>query len=138
LVDLFYQPIGLSVFIRPLQKVEYAAKPPGFFSIEEFFDDLFTVRRLNPQELSRRYVCSKSDHWEYEQEWRVWYPLSNTERYDDMPLCPEELAAIYLGCKSKPDFRDRIRRLRDKKFPATRIFQATKHDYLYGVQYTAV
>lgn len=106
--------------------VKYVNRPVAFFSMKEFVDDMLGIRKLDVQTLYRRYTCTKSKHWEYEKEWRVWYPLSHTDKYDLSPIRSSELKAVYLGCRSEQGFQDQVRSLLIEKYPDTKLFIAQK------------
>ena len=118
--------------------VDYVPNPPPFFSESEFIDNILSLNKFDISALSRRYVYSKSQHWSYEQEWRVWYPLSTTALYDDMPIRESEFAAIYLGCCASDDFRKEIWNAVRAHFPKVRVFQAHKQKEAYALEYTEV
>lgn len=101
--------------------VVYGQRPPPFFSEREFIDDILSVRKLDFHSLYRRYAYCKSDHWAYEKEWRVWYPLSESELYDTMPIRPSEFRALYLGCQMPPETRDELLDLVRGSFASTRV-----------------
>ena len=118
--------------------IDYVDTPPSFFSEEEFVDDILSIRKLDITALSRRYVYSKSRHWSYEREWRVWYPLSTTSLYDDMPIRDTEFAAVYVGCCATDAFRAEIKSTVTGFYPGVRIFQARKNEEAYALEYTEV
>jgi len=96
---------------------------------------MVSIRKLDFRSLYRRYACTKSVHWSHEREWRVWYPLSKTDKYDYSPIRPSELKAIYLGCQAEPEFQSKIRQLASKRYPQTRIFVASKSEDAYSLKY---
>lgn len=117
------------------EPVQYCTSPPSFFSETEFIDDLFSIKKLDFKSLYRRYASYKSNDWAYEREWRVWYPLSKSIAYDDMPIRESEFRAIYLGCRMNSDMRTKILALIRESFPKTRIFQAMLKEQAYELEY---
>ncbi|PQA81041.1 hypothetical protein C5F52_21725 [Limnohabitans sp. TS-CS-82] len=115
--------------------VNYVERPIAFFSMKEFVDDMVGIRKLDIRALYRRYACTKSLHWAYEKEWRVWYPLSKTDKYDFSPIRPSELKAVYLGCRSEQGFRDHVRRLVNEKYPEAKLFIAQEATGSYELRY---
>ena len=115
--------------------VEYVEQPIPFYTRDEWIEDMVGTRRLDFGSLYRRYACTKSTHWAHEQEWRAWYPLSETEKYDYSPIRPSELKAVYLGCQSEPDFQSQVRRLLQEKYPQARLFVARKAETTYALAY---
>ena len=90
--------------------------------------------------MTRRYVYSKSTHWSYEREWRVWYPLMPAPQvlYEDVPLRQSEVAALYLGCRAKPSFVREATTLAKEALPKAKLFQAAKREDAYAIGYTEI
>jgi hypothetical protein len=80
--------------------VVYTDKPIPFYSKEEWIAELVGMKKLDFSSLYRRYACTKSAHWAYEKEWRAWYPLSKTDKFDYAPMRRSELRAVYIGCQA--------------------------------------
>jgi hypothetical protein len=121
------------------RRVQYGTKPPPFFSEQDFLDDILSIRKLDFNSLYRRYVYCKSDHWIYEKEWRVWYPLADsTGLFDTMPVRPSEFRALYLGCQMSSEDKVALLALVRKFFPSTRTYQASKRAAAYELVYTEV
>ncbi len=118
--------------------VQYSPKPPPFFSEQEFLDHILSIRKLDFDSLYHRYAYYKSDHWAYEKEWRVWYPLADSGLYDTMPVRPSEFRALYLGCQMRDELRNRLLSQVREHFPSTRVYQASKSAVAYKLEYTEV
>lgn len=119
--------------------VVYRASPPPFFTEGEWLDDLMAVKKLDMSALYRRYALVKSDHWAYEKEWRVWYPLASaTEMYDTSQLRENELRSIYFGCRAADSFMDEARELLRSSFPSARSFRAVKSEVAYELSYDEI
>jgi hypothetical protein len=116
--------------------VIYSDSPPPFFSEREWIDDLMGVKKLDPDQLYRRYAYYKSPHWSYEKEWRVWYPLATSlEMYDTVPIRPNELRAIYFGCRASESFVNEAMHLLRGAFPSARPYQASKSEEAYKLSF---
>lgn len=118
------------------QPVQYVAEPPPFFTEAEWIDDFMGIKKLDSRALYRKYAYAKSEHWEYEKEWRVWYPFSTSEYCDYCPINPKELKAVYIGCQAERDFKDSLLTALKSKFPEAHAFQAHKSDNYYRLEYT--
>jgi len=120
--------------------VIYVDHPPPFFTEAEWLDDILSVRKSNLTDLSRRYVYSKSMHWSYEREWRVWYPrIPAPERlYDDMPIRQSEFAGLYIGCKAEESFAAEAISLAHRAFPNARMYRARKIEDDYALEYAEI
>lgn len=121
------------------QKVEYVESPPPFFNEQEWLDDFITIKPFDNNLLHQRYVLHKSQEWNYENEWRVWYPNSATEGYHDyIPITYDEFPALFIGCRADSTFVDNITALTRANFPTTRIFKAKRRIGLYRLEYTEI
>lgn len=122
------------------QPVEYVKKPLPFLTELELVDSLTGLGELDDKALYRRYACTKSEHWKYEREWRVWYPYPDDLNlpYDDKPIRTTEFKAIYLGCRMDSKPRERMLALIKSKFPETEIFQARKAENEYALMFSKV
>jgi hypothetical protein len=121
------------------QPIQYGASPPSFFSEQEFLDDILSIQKLDFESLYRRYVFCKSEHWKYEKEWRVWYPLSDpTGLYDTVPIRTSGFRALYLGCQTRAEDKDALLGLVRQHYPSTRVYQASKSPVAYALAYTEI
>ena len=122
------------------EPVIYVEEAPPFFTLSEWIDDLTAIRKLNPDELYKRYVYFKSKHWEYEREWRVWYPLipAPATLFHDSPMRASEFASVYIGCRAAPAFTVEVISLTRSSFPNTRLFIAHKSETSYALDYEGI
>lgn len=121
------------------RKVEYSKDPPAFFTQDEFLDDFCGIRRLDTTELTRRSIHTKSDHWRYEKEWRVYFPFSEKPGlYEDVNLRASEFKAVYFGCRADPDFINRARTLLSQHYPAVRQFIASKSTGKFSIEFSEI
>lgn len=121
------------------EPVLYCNSPPPFFTEAEWIDHILAIKKLNFQELSRRYAHSKSSHWQYEREWRVWdLRASGPEAFSDYPIRPNEVSSLYFGCIADPSFKEEAIALVRKAFPHVRFYQATKAGQAYELSYSEI
>ncbi len=122
------------------QPVIYVHKPIPFFTEEEYIEKTFSMKGLNVTAFHKRYALTKSKHWEYEREWRVWYPSipDAVGLYTDVSINPSEFASIYIGCRAKPEFEASIIELTLKSFPSTRIYRACKSKAEYALKFEEI
>jgi hypothetical protein len=106
--------------------IRYSKYPLPLFSESEFIEDIVSDCGLDENRMLD-YAYIKSDVWAYEREWRVWdLPREAGDTlYDQYPLWPEEIGAVYFGCKIDPDVRTKIARLLSGHANST-AFQARK------------
>jgi hypothetical protein len=122
------------------QPVTYVDRPLPFFSETEWLNDILSIRRLNERDLYKRYAYIKSRHWNYEREWRIWYPLIPVPEglWFDCPIRESEFAAIYIGCRADPGFAAEITALSRASFPEAQVYRAQKDETAYGLKYEEI
>jgi hypothetical protein len=99
-------------------------------------DDLMGLKKLDSDQLYQRYVYYKSRHWSYEKEWRAWYPLATSpEMYDTVSIRPNELRAIYFGCRASESFINEAMRLLRSAFPKATPYRASKSEGAYEISF---
>ena len=102
---LFATPI---LFARP---VFYSLEVPVAAALKEYVEYL-TAERTKPDALDafERSVYTKSSVWAYENEWRVLDKKRTGEvgAFAYREFHPQELDAVYLGCRMLPEDRKRI------------------------------
>jgi len=120
--------------------VNYVEKPMPFLSEEEWIESILSLQKFNLNGFYKRYVLTKSKHWEYEHEWRVWYPLipATESLHQDLNIRPSELSAIYLGCRANPIFSKEIIALTNATFPKTRIYRMQKSKTSYALDHEEI
>lgn len=102
------------------KKIDYVSSPPIIASLEDFIPYITgqDKTKINHDLLIYKLFQSKSEHWEYEKEWRVWIPPLDMESpniprdskgneilYELKNFYPKEIHSIYFGCKM--DDRDK-------------------------------
>ena len=74
-----------------------------------------------------RFVTAKAADWSYEDEWRVVLHRTDISRPTEFfSFSPEELAAVYMGCRMPQNCRDEIAMKIRRDYPRTRILVAEK------------
>jgi hypothetical protein len=114
--------------------VDYAAAPPPFFTLDDWIDDLTGVRDLDHTELFQVYARTKSEHWAYEKEWRVWWPSKDAGHHTYLPIRKSEFVSLTLGCRAEKDFEDAVRGLLKDGFPDAKLFRARKTVDRFGLE----
>jgi len=119
--------------------VQYCKISPALFSEREWLDEIFGVRELDISAFYFRYAYIKSDIWAYEREWRVWDLLPQVEEklHSYYDLRPNEIAAVYLGCRISSDEKATLLRLLSN-YPNAKIFQARKAVDEFRLDFDAV
>ena len=119
------------------EPVLYADHPPQFFTESEWIDEILSLKKLDIDQLFRRYAYIKSSHWAYEKEWRVWFPLVPVpdSLWFDYPIRPSEFSAVYIGCRAEQSFVKKVTELTRCAFPAARLYKASKAEDRYELNY---
>jgi hypothetical protein len=91
------------------------------------FASLLDVYEARLRVLETITLC-KSHVWSYEKEWRIVTALRDkTQGYEILPFAPEEIGAVYLGCKMTAEDRHEIIDITRSRYPKASIFQAERH-----------
>jgi hypothetical protein len=111
--------------IRAAKEVSYLDSYPVFATSEELAKQATGQHDLDYDQLLHHFFYSKSSHWAYEAEWRCVCPLQNREAgFDLIPLIPEELETIYIGCNATPEFKQKVLVTVAAMSPHTQVYQA--------------
>jgi hypothetical protein len=91
--------------------VTYSMQVSTAVSLEEFIAFLTSQRPKPKNEMAlQRSAFLKSLDWDYEEEWRVLdeATIVGVELFSDRPFDPDELVAIYFGCRTTRESKDKI------------------------------
>ena len=93
---------------------------------------VFTLEMVNERrvdELFDMITLTKSTDWEYEKEWRVVTTMHDKSKDNEiLRFPPEEVAAIYLGCRTTDESKREIIEIANDKYLNAKIYQARKHE----------
>lgn len=119
------------------QPVIYRSRPSTFFTASDWVNEIIGIKLIDHEKLYWEYAYVKSDIWSYEREWRVWdlLPQLESKLYSDYPLYPNEIGAVYFGCKIRTEAKKQIISLAKKDNSETQFFQAQKAIYRYGLDF---
>lgn len=125
-------------FLRVLQPVIYTDERPSFYgSIDA---SAAGMSESDIEALNRRLVYTKSTHWSYEAEERIYVPreVADGESASYLSFYPEELVELYLGCRVSGDFKREIIQAAKSVNDAVAIFQARPAKGSYALVFEAV
>lgn len=133
------------------RKVNYTAKPPFIATKIELngYIKYITGQTAFDRELTIYDLClSKSDHWRYEQEWRVFIMPDNMDNptirrdvkgqeilFDLLEVLPQEIHSIYLGCRMSDDNRHKLLSCLNGDFKHVRAYNSVKCDKKYELNF---
>lgn len=134
------------------RKVNYVAKPPFIAEHLDEYVRYITGQAILNHEISIYDLClSKSDHWKYEQEWRVFIPPidmdnptiprdsdGNEISFDLLQILPQEIHSIYLGCRMTDDNRQKIVSCLSGDFKHVKKYQSVKSNKEYKLNFEEI
>lgn len=115
--------------LRLFRKVQYESERPSV-SLSSMPDE----RENRFTHLINSFLLTKSDHWNYEKEWRL---IDMLERADEtrqnisppvylFKLPPKAISAVVLGCRTSPNEEEKIKSLlRDNRYSHVSLKRAT-------------
>jgi hypothetical protein len=118
--------------------IRYRKTPPSLFTEKELLDGI-GGKITEPNEALFQYAIIKSDIWAYEKEWRVWdlCPMVQPSLWSYYPVLPDEIGAVYLGCRIDSGMKAEIVRLLSN-YPKARIYRATKAVDEYKINFNVL
>lgn len=135
------------------KKVEYSDKPPVIAEIDEYIKYI-TGQSPAPENYNSifyKMFLTKSDHWKYEQEWRVFIPPYNmknstiqTDEYgkeilsDFLPFHPQEIHSIYLGCKITTQNRHNILKCLKDDLGHVKKYKCSRNEKKYRIDFEEI
>jgi len=92
------------------------------------------------QQMTGRLIYTKSLDWQYEEEYRLVIPRFIPTGQTNEMLCfyPEELTAVYFGCRISAQQRNELKSLARKLNPNTRLYQASMARREYALQWESL
>jgi hypothetical protein len=131
--------------------VKYVDKPPILAELDQFIkSQTGQGPPLNHDDLFNDLFLSKSLHWTYEKEWRIFIPPydmenptiprdkeGNEKLYELMTLHPQELCAVYFGCRIDPNDRKKIEECLVGDFEHVKRYDAIRNQRQYRLDFLA-
>ncbi|HHT9106986.1 MAG TPA: DUF2971 domain-containing protein [Candidatus Wujingus californicus] len=120
--------------------VKYKADVPVVANMQEWIKHLTGQIELPFDDLFRQFSTTKSCHWSYEKEWRCIGEKNHesTELFDFIPIMPQEIAAIYLGCKMSKKDHEEILALLSGELSHVEAFKAEKDPYKFCLNFIKI
>lgn len=113
---------------------EFSTTNNDFFSHakEIHYDSTYPVVKLffEKEDQSKKVYLTKSDHWKYEEEWRL---FSKEPGHLNIPS--NALVSIILGCKMSKQNRDKVLDICARAKSTVKLVQAKMHSAEYGLQF---
>ena len=97
------------------------------------------MKELQADGLFDMITLTKSKDWEYEKEWRVVTTMRDKSKdCEILRFPPEEVAAIYLGCRTTDECKREIIEIMNDKYPDAKIYQGRKHEREFSLVFDPV
>jgi hypothetical protein len=120
---LKFDKVGLKEFFGFCEPVKYRKPYPNF---KEVVDKALSIK-------IHKFLLSKSEHWEYEKEWRVIIDCENpTNRFQKFP--DHLLKGVILGCQMPQKNKALIRRWMQNRKIRPQLFESFKIENKYGLR----
>lgn len=133
-------------------KVNYVTDPPV---IAKTLDDYIRYLTGQPHTINFKSLfydlyLSKSDHWKYEKEWRVFIPpdlqnpiipkdaYGNEILFDLLSFNPQEIHSIYFGCKMSEEKRKNIETYLTGNFEHVRRYNCIRSEKKYKLDFEQI
>ncbi|MGB9114636.1 DUF2971 domain-containing protein [Bradyrhizobium sp.] len=114
--------------------INYTEKMPRFVNQEELRGLLTGQTDLRRESIAERTIFSKALDWQYEKEWRVYFP-SKDAGDEFLNFHAQELSAVYFGCKVEDADRNAIIALSRAINPTVEIFSARKSGREFAIEF---
>lgn len=100
-------------------------RPSLYESASRFQEDsLFGDQRARMEKSLNTIVYSKTQDWQYENEYRLAIPLGHGERdWNELSYHPDEIGELYLGAKMTPESKSEIVGLAQGVNPQIKVFE---------------
>jgi len=121
--------------------IQYSSKPPTFANMEEYIQDITGKKSIDTYNSSLMYTLTKSNHWQYEKEWRCAKTSTSTDlrkRSEFVPFFPDEIDTVYLGLKMKRKNEDAIIRCRTGPLKNVQVYKAKKSKTKFGLDFERI
>lgn len=128
---------GLDTFLCAARPIIYSPTIPILATMKDFIKNLTGQLEIDYNNLYSNLAYTKSDHWDYEKEWRyvVIRPTIKNNLYDMNRLHPEEIDTIYLGCRMSKQNRDEILELLTGKLKHVKVSIASRSKTRFSLDF---
>jgi hypothetical protein len=133
-------------------KVNYVTDPPVIAKTPDDYIRYLTGQppTVNHESLFYDLYLSKSVHWKYENEWRVFIPpnllnpivpkdaYGNEILFDLISFFPQEIHSIYFGCKMSEDNRQKIETCLSGDFEHVKKYNCIRNQKKYKLDFAEI
>lgn len=128
-------------FLTVCEPVQYGDARPSFYG--PFEDALWSNRPFGQADIAavrNALVYSKSSHWSYEEEVRIFIPnrVPEGQAAVFLPFYPEELCELYFGCRMDAPSRAELTSLARALNPQVALFDVKTDKSSYALGYDPI
>lgn len=130
----------LPEFDTPLcaaKPINYREDVPVLYTLDDYIKKYTGQKWVDRPDLLTDLAFTKSAHWGYEKEWRLWldrpYVAGDLEEF--VAVLPQEIDGIYLGCKISPEDRLEIMSLLVGDLAHVEVYQARRHSRRFEIEF---
>jgi len=87
-------------------------------------------------ELFEEAVFVKAEDWQHEKEWRLVGGWEKEQATEYIPFEPEEMTAVYLGCRVSDADRAAIKKIAADKYPHASVYNGSKSATRFAVDFS--
>jgi hypothetical protein len=123
------------------RKVNYSRDYINMGTAEDIADHLFAVKTIDMVALCWEMVILKHRDWEYEREWRCYWPLLDRDvpaGFTDYRQDARLFESIYLGCCMPDNEAQEFVQLVRHHLPATPVFKVRKSTANFDLQFDVI
>jgi hypothetical protein len=118
--------------------VRYEKEMPFLVDEEKLVRVLSGEGTIATPELFEDAVYVKAVDWAYEKEWRLVGGWEPDETAEFIPFNPEEVTALYLGCRMSEADKKEINEIAAKKYVHAPVYEGRKSTQRFGLEFTRV
>lgn len=119
------------------QPIKYCERMPRFVDEEELRALITGQAEPHREAIVERTIFSKAHDWQYEREWRVYRPSDHTA-IEFLEFNAPELSAIYFGCQSSKEDRERISTAALAINPSAKFLLAKKSEREFALEFDLI
>ena len=116
------------------RRVRYLDQMPSLLDEETLSRKLAGCKVLDTRRIMNEVIYTKSSHWAYEREWRVYAGTGrSSDPYEDIPFNARELDGVIFGVRmDEAEQRDLVELLR-ARYPHVELLQAKVRADVFGL-----
>jgi hypothetical protein len=116
--------------------VKYTDKMPLLFDEDRIVKRMSGQGKVGEEDVLDNSIFVKAADWAYEREWRIAGGGDKTKNTEDTQFQPEEITAIYLGCRISEEDSAEIRQIVGEEYPHASVQIGKKSERRFAIEFT--